>query len=43
MGKKEIIVQELEGVPEEDFDALIGFHTFPQIRKSRRRRASSAG
>jgi hypothetical protein len=25
MSKKEIIVQELEGVPEEDFDALLDF------------------
>ena len=25
MSKKELIVQELEGVPEKDFDALLGF------------------
>jgi hypothetical protein len=25
VSKKEIIVQELEGVPEKDFDALLGF------------------
>ena len=32
MSKKEIIVRELEGVPEEDFDALLGFIHSLKIR-----------
>jgi hypothetical protein len=37
MNKKEIIVQELESVPEEDFDALLGF-----IRSLKGRNADEA-